>query len=388
MGQVERLLLGFGKPECAEGMPVAFAPTISGVDSSGFLQFDVEDNLSGNRVEAGGDAVITVGGSVNGLDLLKAGSDIDLTVDKNYTGGDIIAGSDLNADIGGTLKFDKISASTVDIKAGTIYMSVVNARRRAEFDVRNNIFDDKSMITSPELIMEAGGDIGSDDPIQLNVGHIQLIKGGGDVAVVQNKAGSTPTVLIQAGGNLFIGVPNGGLVDDNGLADNIIAADATFDAEYMGTLEDPLEVRIEPGNLKVSSAGLSRSEVPEGYIFVHLDGTIGDSADHQIEYIGTEDIPGLIIFNDRVVGGPDDIVRRFHRADAFMTEAPVIDRPHGWLGEPMFITTGTPGTESWEIFINYILRDQAQITADSDMPEDASRTVKLGDSAMILRPLR
>ncbi|MFH0908675.1 MAG: filamentous hemagglutinin N-terminal domain-containing protein [bacterium] len=385
VGQVDQLLLRFGVPECAKGMPVAFAPTINGVDSAGFLQFDVEGDLSGNRVEAGGDALITVGGSVNGLALLQAGGNIDLVVGDNYEGGDITAGGDLTADIGGTLKFDEIAASTVDITAGTIYMSIVNARRLAEFDVSRNIFDEGSMITSPELIMEAGGDIGSDDPIQLNVGHIGLIKGGGDVAIVQNAAGGTPTVLIQAGGNLYIGVPNGGLVDDNGFADNIIAADATFDAEFMGTLDDPLEVVIEPGNLKVSSGGLARSDVEDGYIFVHLDGTIGDAGEHQIEYIGTEDIPGLIIFNDRVVGGPDDVLRRFHRADAFMKEAPVIDRPYGWLGHPIFVTMETPGMESWEIFMQFILRDLAEITADSDMPEDAGRTVRLGDTAMLWR---
>jgi hypothetical protein len=111
IGEVERLLLGFGCPDCAAGMPIAFAPTIEGVDSAGFLQFDVADDLSGTRVVAGEDAVITVGGSVNGLDLLQAGGNIDLVVGDNYEGGDIIAGDDLTAEIGGTLKFDEIGRS-------------------------------------------------------------------------------------------------------------------------------------------------------------------------------------------------------------------------------------------------------------------------------------
>jgi hypothetical protein len=273
-------------------------------------------------------------------------------------------------------------ADLVHILAGTIYMSELTARQYADIEAHRDIFDEGSMVTAPNITMVAGNDIGSDEPIQMNVQHIDLIQAGRDLAIVQNKPGDTPMDRIEAGRNMYIGVPNGGLVDDNGDALNLIAQDATIDAQYIGTLEDGLEVSIEPGNLKVDDGTLVGPQ-DEGYIFVHVDGTIGGTGDHPVEYIGSGEPAGLIIYNDRVLGGPDDLVRRFYRAQAFLQEAPVIDRPRGYLGRFNFLTMREPGLESYEIFIQYILRDMATITADDDMPAEATRTVKLGETVML-----
>jgi filamentous hemagglutinin family protein len=385
VGQVERLLLGFGKPECCEEIPVAFAPTIDGVQSAGLIIFDVGSDLSGNRIVAQDDIDLTVNGDVNGLDLLESGQNIDLEVDGNYEGQEILADNDLIAEIGGTLRFDTIEADLVEIMAGTIFMSELTARQYADIQASRDIFDEDSMVTAPDITMVAGNDIGPDSPIQLDVDHIDLIQGGRDVAVVQNKPGDTPMDRIEAGRNLYVGVPNGGLVDDNGDSLNIIAADATIDAQYIGELEDGLEVRIEPGNLKVDDGTLDGPQ-GEGYIFVHVDGVIGEAGDHYIEYIGGGEPAGLIIFNDRILGGPDDLVRRFYRAAAFLQETKEIKWPMGWLDAAGKVVTLTdPSTEGYDIFLQYILRNLATITADADMPADATRTVKLGETVMIRR---
>lgn len=380
-GPVSAINLKFGLPECASNMPTASARAQDGVHAADFLAFTVEDNLSGDVVEAGADAVVIVNGSVTGLDLLKAGGNIDLTVRGSYTGNEILAGGNLNAEIGGTLRFDLIEADNGFVKAGDIYMSRVIIGNEADFRSTGTIFDDESYVQARDLIMTAREDIGPNRAIQLNVQEIDIIEAGGDATFVQQKNGDTLVNRLKAGGRLDATFEQGGILDRNGLERNILATSAIVDSRHMGTLTDPLEVGIGAGNLQVNGAGLSGKETTDDYIFVHLNGEIGKQDTRKIDYVGDVQIPGFIIFNGQVLGGKDFLLRRFARAYAFLTETPAIIRPEGYLGQPWFITAETPTTESWEIFIHYILRGQAEIGSEGVLPTDAAGKVRIGRSS-------
>lgn len=369
-------------PECASNIPTATSRDVSGVESAGFLQLTVNGNFGGNRVVAGGDAVVDVGGSVNELDLLQAGGNIDLTVGDNYSGKEIIAGGDLTAEIGKRFEFDLIEADNVLVNAGDIYMSRVIAGGDAEFNSTGTIFDDGSYIRARDVILTARGDIGPNKPIQLDVNKIDVIKAGGDATFVQQRPGDTPVNRLEAGGRLSGSFPNGGIIDRNGGDRNVIAGSAYLNAQHMGTLTDPLEVAIGPGNLEVNGGGISGADTPEDYIFVHMNGTIGKDNDRKIDYVGDLEIPGFIIFNGQILGGKDYLLRRFARAYAFLTDAPVIARPEGYLDDPWFISMDTPTTESWEIFLHFIQRDQAEISAGAKiLPPGAPVRIRVGESS-------
>lgn len=383
IGPVPGIYLRFGLPFCCEDMPVANAQPLNEMIVAGRLEFDIGANLGGNRIDVGNDAIVNVGGSVNnlgileaggtiimtvdgsvnGLGTLQAGRDIFLTVGGNYTGDDIIAGGDLDAQIGGDLRFDLIQAGRVDITARNIYMSRVIARSFANFQVGQSVFDDDSLITAPDIIMIAGGNIGANSSINMNVGRIDTIQAGGNMDITQLKSGDTFVNRLQAGGDMRVSLPNGGLVDRNGTAQNLISSSATINSRYLGTLSDPLEVRIVPGNLKVDSGGLSGEDTPDGYVWIHLEGEIGKVGDRKIAYIGDEKIPGLIIYNNVILGGKDEILRRFKRGSAFLGQLPRIIEPDGILGsEFYFLDMHQPGVRGENILLHYIVREMADIT--------------------------
>ena len=367
IGPVPGIYLRFGLPFCCEGMPVANAQPLDQMTVAGRLEFNVGANLGGNVITVGNDAIIDVNGSVNGLRTLQAGGNILLTVGGNYVGNQIIAGGDLKATIGGDLEFDLISAGRVDIIARNIYMSRVIARNFANFRVGQNVFDDESLITAPDIIMIAGRDIGPNGSINMNVGRIDTIQAGGNMDITQLKQGDTFVNRLQAGGNMRVSLPNGGLVDRNGSALNLISSSATINARYIGTLSDPMEVSIVPGNLKVDGGGLSGNDTPEGYVWIHLEGEIGKVGDRKIDYIGNLKIPGLIIYNNVILGGKDEILRRFKRGDAFLGQVARLTGPEGILGsEHYFLDMNQPGVGGWNIHLHYIVREMADI---SGLPE-------------------
>jgi filamentous hemagglutinin family protein len=378
IGPVPGIYLRFGVPFCCEDMPVANAQPLDQMLVAGRLEFNVGANLGGNVINVGDDAIIDVNGSVNGLQTLQAGGNILLTVNGNYLGNSIIAGGDLDAEIGGDLRFDLISAGRVDISARNIYMSRVIARSFANFKVGQNVFDDDSLITAPDIIMVAGGNIGPNAPINMNVSRIDTIQAGGNMDIVQLKSGDTFVNRLQAGGDMRVSLPNGGLVDRNGTSENLISSSATINARYIGTLSDPMEVRIVPGNLKVDGGGLSGEDTPESYVWIHLEGEIGKVGDRKIDYIGKKKIPGLIIYNNVILGGKDEILRRFKRASAFLGQVPRIIGPEGIQGaDHYFLDMDQPGVGGWNVMIHYIVREMADITG---LPEvDQKRTADKAD---------
>jgi len=381
VGPVPGIFLRFGVPFCCEDMPIANAFPLDEMNVAGQLVFDIGANLGGNVITVGENAIINVNGSVNNLDLvdvegnifmdvngsvnglgtLQAGDNILLTVGGRYIGDNIFAGGDLDAVIGGSLEFDQIEAGRVDIRAGDIYMSELTARNFAFIQSRGTIFDDDSLITAPDIIMTASRDIGPNAPIQMNVNRIDTIQAGGNMSIIQLKPGDTLVNRLQAGGNMNVSLPNGGIVDRNGTGQNLISSSATINSHYLGTLADPLEVNIVPGNLKVDST-LSGEDTPEGYVWIHLEGEIGKVGDRTIDFIGNKKIPGLIIHNNVILGGKDEILRRFKRGDAFLGQVPRLTTPEGYLGTThYFLDMRQPGNEGWNILVHYIVEEMAEI---------------------------
>ena len=66
------------------------------------------------------------------------------------------------------------------------------------------------------------------------------------------------------------------------------------------------------------------------------------------------------------------------RAEAFVVETPEIKSPQGVFGDPYFIHLYMQISEAWNLFLDFILFGEADVTADPEMPEEAKRTIKIG----------
>ncbi len=395
-----------GVPDCAKEIPIPFIRDLSGITANDDMVLVVDINLSGNKVVAGHNADVKVDGSVTGLDLMEATrGNLDLRVGGDYYGDTIRAGQNIRATIGddmdinkmqaggdidmklgGNLTFNLMEADDIFVRSakGSINMGRVNANDLARFEAGHAIHDNGSYIRAGRVILIAGEDIGDNSPIKMSVGRIVTIQAGGNIRIVQNKGGATPVGLISAGGRAEVSVPNGGLIDDNGSGLNIEAESASFNAQYLGTLADPLEVNIGSGNLEVDGAGLNGDDLPEDYIFVHLNGNVDLDNGKRVDYIGALPIPGLVILNGQVIGGDDALLREIYRHQAWMQEVPVIAMPEGVFGEPYFVDMTTPTREAWEIFIHHILRGQSEITTkDKELEKKATQKINVGPSAKL-----
>ena len=116
-------------------------------------------------------------------------------------------------------------------------------------NLNGNIGGDVSVgsLTANSLFLSAGGNIGSDSaPVQLDVQIVDQISGGGNVTIVQNRPEPNPVGLLRAErGALHVDVPNGGLIDNNGGGPNIVSdQNAEFNAQFLGTADDALEVDV------------------------------------------------------------------------------------------------------------------------------------------------
>ena len=332
-GRVAGPVLAGGVPPCGAGIPVTQVSTLDGIHSAGYLYLSVLGDLTGNTVSAGGDADVDVGGSVD-IGLLSAGGRLD-------------------ADVGDRLTFGRIRAGEADVNADEIRMATVEVGGKARFRARGSIVDNGSNLRAGDVVLSAGGNIGSGAPIRMNVGAIDTIRAGGDVNIVQNRGGDTPLGLISAGGQLTARVPSGGLIDRNGDTLNLQARAATIYARRLGTLQDALEVDIGPGNMKVNGSGLSGDETGDDYIFVNLAGNIELVNGHAVDYFGDEPIPGFVILNGQVIGGKESLLQRVFRSEAFLSETLSRILPNKDPQERYFLEPETPPREDWET-IEYI----------------------------------
>jgi hypothetical protein len=327
------------------------------INADGTLEAVIGNDVEATEFTVGDDAVLTVGGD---MDVVK----MDI-------------GGSLDADIDNTFTFDNLTASSVGISAGSINMGQIqtgNAQISASGEIRNN----GSMINASTLSMTAGGSIGANGPIQLNVEKIERVTGGGDVTIVQTKSGPSPIGLLSAGGSLDVSVPNGGLVDGNGPDLNLRSGlDTTVNAQYIGEAVDALEVEIG-GNLFVDGAGLAGDDLETASrIFVNVNGTILGQG-FRIQYIGDVAIPGFAIFNGQALLGNQLLLAEVFRTEAFVSENPAFQSSEGVFSDPVFIYLYIPVVEVGRLGIDFILAGEAQVNADPEMPPEAKRTIKIG----------
>jgi len=310
------------------------------------------------------------------FEALIVSNDADIESLGNMNANILDIGGEARFDIGGAFTFDDFEAGNIDVDAGRINMGRVRTGR-ARF-AGSSIVDNGSMVIANSVFLSAGGDIGSAGrPIQLDVAMIDLIAGGGDVTIVQNKAGETPIGLLKAGGALDVSVPNGGLVDKNGPDLNLVSGgDTRLDGFFFGTVSDALEVDVG-GNIFMDGPGLDGNFENPGRIFGNFDGIVVGGIP-KIIYGGDVRIPGLVLLNGQLLLGSQAILIEVARAEAFVVETPEIKSPQGVFGDPYFIHLYMQISEAWNLFLDFILFGEADVTADPEMPEEAKRTIKIG----------
>ena len=319
--------------------------------------------------------------AVIGADMIlgdgTVGGDADWTTGGNLDIVELSVDGSLLASVDGTLSFEEMTAGNVEIDAGAIDLGRLTTGS-AQISAGGAINNNGAFITASTLNMTAGGNIGSNGSIPMNVGTIQTLSGGGNVDITQLASGDTLIGLLRAGGTLVVSVPNGGLVDNNGDGLNIASGgDSRFNAQYLGTVADALEVDIG-GNLFVDGAGLSGKDLPSQVrVFVNVVGDIA-GAGRRIQYIGDVSIPGLVFLNGQLLLGDQFLLLEVARTEAFVVETPEIKSPQGVFGNPYFIHLYMQISEAWNLFLDFILFGEAQVNADPEMPPDAKRTIKIG----------
>jgi hypothetical protein len=354
------------------------------VEIGGNGTFSVGGTFQYNTVDIGGSADITAGGSLLVSGSFRSGANALLAIDGDTAITAIDAGGTFDLTGGGDFTFDQLVAVGADVSVGgNVAMGTVSLGGGSAVFSAGSISDNNSMINAGTVTLTAGGSIGAGGAIELNVARVLGISGGGDVSIVQNRAGSTPIGLLSAGGQLTIVVPNGGLVDGN--ADtldnngyNLVADGANVSAEWIGERTNPLEVKIGSGGLFVDS--VSGKEYDTGYIWAHLDGTVNEKeTGYQVRY--DYPVPGLIIFNNQIVGGDEAILREVFRTEAFLVETPELKSKQGVFGSPYFLNSYLQISEPVAMgIVDYVLAGQAEITVTpaEAMPPGAKRSMGKG----------
>jgi len=271
---------------------------------------------------------------------------------------------DINA---GSITFDRLTASTVNARAGgNINMGTVNART-ATFTAGRAIVDNNSMLHVNSLTMSARGDIGSSArPINLNVPNINRITSGGNITLVQNSPGLSTLGLISAAGGFDITVPNGGFRNGNGGEVNLQAGSTSrlYVHDTIGTWGGDNPIRIEVGGGDMNINTYNRFADPENpaWLWMVFEGFLpGD----RIVYQGGAEIPGLVILNGRVIAGGREILRELYRTQAYAVENQELKSRQGVFGSPLFLTGLTMVSVPMEMDMTaYLIESQFSIETD------------------------
>lgn len=350
----------------------------SGATAGDDLALAVEGDLSATTVASGGDADVAVGGNMEvgnvevGNDLalevgsaldaddIAAGGDAGIVVGGDMDAGSVVAGGSLEIE-SGDLTFDEMKAKSIVVDAGNIAMGQVSAGT-AEFKAGGNITDNDSSVVVNTLAMIASGNIGSgSSPIDMTTRTIRNISGG-NVYLRENASGSVTLGSISARGELELAAPNigmpggdGGFIDGNGDANNIVAGgDVLLDiAGFFGQPNNPMELAID-GKLDLKSGGLHGEQTQPSWIYFIYNGE-----PLRPEYVGDGSIPGLIIANNRVVGGHPDLVRKMNRALAFTVDTPELKSKQGVFGDVNFIHTDLDVSDANSIGVLDYLESEA-----------------------------
>jgi len=372
--------------------------SVNEFEAGGFLDI-FSGTLSADTLESGGETIIdtgsmeirngTSGGNMNiassslSADTLEARSNIDIvTGDMDVSS--IQAGNRIQS-TSGNLRFNNMDAQTIDARAGSIAMGRVNAGQ-AQFDARGNITDNNSLLNVNTLRMTASGNIGGQGaPIRMNTRTIQDIRGN-NVFINEQSSGIINLGLISANGFLSLSAPNigggngtGGFVDANGNAINLRAgAGALINvAGFLGQPDNPLETDFQ-GPVDLDSHGLSGLVTPGGYVYVIVNQE-GDLPFPFMQYIGMQNVPGLIIANGRVIGGDAELLRRIFRTEAFAMETPELKSQQGVFGEPYFVHEFLDVSDPVALgLIDFILAQDAIIIGHPELPIEAQREISVG----------
>jgi len=355
------------------------------LDVGGSLtRMDVGQNADIQNIQVGGQANMDVGGNLTANNM-NVGRDAILKVGGDTTIQDITAGSSFQLDGGRNLTFDNLDAGRVEVDVGGgIEMGQVNAGT-ASFSAGGSVNDNNSMLNVNNISIRAGGNVGSGNaPINLNVSTIDNISGN-NIYLSQTRPGPLMVNTINAGNFLSLLVPYGQIYDaqnDGGLEQNAIinisAANALFDADQIGQRNNPLDVNI-PGTISLRN---SSGRPPESsYVWVHLANVANGLQGGTVDPDYTGNVPGLVIQNNQVVGGQDAVMREIFRTEAFYVETPELKSRQGVFGSPYFLHSYLQINEQIALgLIDYVLYGNAVIRPDPDLPPEAHKTIRAGES--------
>ncbi|MCE9614469.1 MAG: filamentous hemagglutinin N-terminal domain-containing protein [Lentisphaerae bacterium] len=353
-----------------------------GLTSANDLSFKSGGSLSGSSVRAGGDATLDIGGGYTGA-ALDVGGDADLTVDGDMEIDTIDVGGSFKLQGGGDFVFEDLTADDVLAEVdGDIGMGNVDTGD-AEFR-GGSVSDNGSLINADNLILTAGGDIGSaKDRIRVEVGLLDEISGR-NVYLQHDSASPVLVNLVSGSGDVSLSAPRAVILDanDTGVGPvNFIAGDLlALEGQQIGERTNPLE--INAGRfLQFVTPDDFNTDI--GFVWVLTTGTISGNKFGEIPEFDAGRLPGLIIFNNQVVGGSDAVLREIFRTEAFVVETPELKSRQGIFGSPYFLHNYMNISEPVALgLIDYVLYGQAEVTADPEMPPEAKRGIVIGGGAV------
>jgi hypothetical protein len=377
-------------PPCMVGMPLPAIGQQENITSASYLDLRVGANLSGNLVQAR-EGSVAVGGNVanltamqisaGNLDSLKAGGGISiaaLTVPNGnatvQAGGPITintidVGDSFRITGGQGFAFRTLSADAIDVDVnGRIGIGVATARNggTARFNAgTGDIVVNGSHCFSGDLTLLADGDIGSASaPIEFTCDHLREVRGN-NVWLDMANDGIVDVGSITAASDLHLMAATARLTDGNGDTDNIVAGgDADITVRRLGTFGDPLEMNIG-GTLTLASLDQPDPQQP-GRVWIH--GKINDLGSPDKVKFPAEP-PGLIVFNNQLVGGGEGVMREVFRTEAFYVETPELKSRQGVFGSPYFLHADMGISEPVALgLIDYLVWTVPRINLPADMP--------------------
>ena len=330
-----------------------------GITAGGLLDLIVAGTLTGDRATAGHTLRIAANGDIN-IDTLSCGGAMDL---------------DRRA-----LKFNTLTADSVDADMrGSIEVGRATLNGLADFKAAGSMVDNDSMITANDVILEASGNIGA-SAINLDVARISRVVAGGSIHIAQHRSGNTPLGLISAGKEFRVEVPNGGLADGNGSSLNF-SAKATSYLELHGSCGewcDGLQADIDNGNILTRAINTSGADHPDDWLWIALEGNI--DGEPSLEYAGDVEIPGIMMFNNRIVGTESIGWHEVSTVESYTQETPHIRPTQGlWRpSSPYFLHNYICVNEPIALgFQDYLLHGVAEIEVDPEITRVAKRIIIL-----------
>ena len=367
------------------------APTLS-VDSSGINQSSI--NLQNSTTEDTTVSSLTTQGQGSSIFYDQIGAE-NVSFDRVSTADGLLS---LNTSGGGGLSFDRVTANgnTIQLTSSN-FISEIDPDPEADLEAQNvvlsaingiglsNAIEIASNMINAETTGSTGADINLNtigtSPVTLNqintfTGSV-TVESEGDVVIEQisaldsgqvtGPANNESTVTITASGDINIGddadLQKVSILSDSKV--NLTAGGSIFDRNNtnvvniqsgssialnvvgkIGEAINPLDIDVTENIDLVFSGGGTRNPIWAQLTTPVNSGSNG--SDIQFSGSGNEP-PGLIVFNGTVVGGENEDIRKFDRAQRFSNEARILTLESPVLASAFFRHVSVEMSHLWKI---------------------------------------